>query len=102
MSRRSGRGSAEPAIRPARAQNLCLRGDSENPMADLTARRDTTLSPRATQPDAAPPHNQVARRYGLALALVASAFAARLALAPALEGQSIYLFFLPTVLVAAG
>jgi two-component system sensor kinase FixL len=68
-------------------------------MADLTARRDTT--PPAPKLDALRPWHEIARRYGMALALVLAAFAARLALGSALQGQSLYLFFLPAVMVGA-
>src|SRR4249920_2818564 len=45
---------------------------------------------------------QIAMLYGIALAAVAVALAARLALAAILGDESPYLFFVPAVLVAAG
>jgi len=45
---------------------------------------------------------RVASRYGLALAAVALAFAARVLMLPVLSGQGAFLLFVPAVLVASG
>jgi K+-sensing histidine kinase KdpD len=68
-------------------------------MAEAAVKLPDSNAPTAR---AAPTWRTDIVRYGIALASVAIAFAARALLGPVLEDQAPHLFFVPAVLAAAG